>query len=83
LATRGVDPRLVRSTSLGTLVQNILLAAEDVETGQRGFLLTDQDLYLVPFNRARTLLPMLLDELDRPCQRTREFPFCVRRPGPK
>jgi signal transduction histidine kinase len=57
--------RVAAIQSLGTLVQNILLATEDAETGQRGFLLTDQESYLGPFNRGQTLLPALLDELGR------------------
>ncbi|MDQ6676387.1 MAG: response regulator [Acidobacteriota bacterium] len=35
----------------------------DAETGQRGFLLTDQESYLEPYNRAVDLLPAQLDKL--------------------
>ena len=36
---------------------------QDAETGQRGFLLTGRDSYLVPFERARAEIPQRLDQL--------------------
>ncbi|MDX6806763.1 sensor histidine kinase [Terrihabitans rhizophilus] len=38
-------------------------ALQDMETGQRGFLLTQEDAYLVPFEAARTRLPAILGDL--------------------
>ena len=39
----------------------LLSGMQDAETGQRGFLLTGERRYLVPFERARARLPRLLE----------------------
>lgn len=44
---------------------------QDLETGQRGFLLTQEDRYLEPYNRA---LPEILGYVDRLDQILRPFP---------
>ena len=44
------------------LVEKLLL---DVETGQRGFLLTGRAEFLEPYDDARARLPAALDEVDR------------------
>lgn len=38
-------------------LQQVLSAAKDAETGQRGFLLTNEESYLVPYNDARLAIP--------------------------
>jgi signal transduction histidine kinase/DNA-binding response OmpR family regulator len=45
-------------------VEELGRLAVDLETGQRGFLLTSQDAYLHPFERARTALPQVLRRIE-------------------
>jgi signal transduction histidine kinase len=56
--------RVDRTVTTATLLRNILLAVDDCETSQRGYLLTRQDPYLAPFIHAKADLPPMLDELD-------------------
>jgi signal transduction histidine kinase len=44
-------------------VANILLAVEDAETGQRGYLLTADPDYLQPFTHTKEVMPQLLADL--------------------
>jgi PAS domain S-box-containing protein len=46
-------------------VDRLLLALVDAETGQRGFLLTGEQPYLEPYNRATQSVPIDLAELAR------------------
>ncbi len=46
------------------LVANILLAAQDAETGQRGYLLTSDEAYLQPLIHAEAAMPGLLASLQ-------------------
>ncbi len=41
----------------------VLSLAQDMETGQRGFLLTGEEVYLEPYRSAMTALPRELDEI--------------------
>ena len=41
-------------------------AVQSAETGQRGYLLTGQDLYLGPYQLAQQRLPALLDRTQDP-----------------
>ncbi len=52
--------RLGQMQSAAIDVDELSQLAVDLETGQRGFLLTGEDSYLQPFERARTSLPGLL-----------------------
>ena len=54
-----------RTVTTATLLKNLLLAADDCETAQRGYLLTRQDPYLAPFIRAKAEIPGLLTDLDQ------------------
>ncbi len=45
-------------------VDELSQLAVDLETGQRGFLLTAQDSYLEPFERARRELPQVFDRIE-------------------
>src|ERR1700722_17896947 len=45
-------------------VQNLLSAAKDAETGQRGFLLTDDEAYLEPFTTAKAAISGELEQLS-------------------
>jgi signal transduction histidine kinase len=47
------------------LIARIYRRAVDAETGQRGFLLTQDETYLTPYAEARTELPKDLDALGR------------------
>ena len=55
--------RIVRSHEVIIALDKVLSGAQDAETGQRGFLLTDNERYLEPYNNAVVGLPLLLDEL--------------------
>ncbi len=44
--------------------RQVLLAAQDAETGQRGFLLTGRAYYLEPYQQATARLVTVLDHLD-------------------
>lgn len=50
---------------LKTSLTGLLSAAQDAETGQRGFLLTQEERYLEPYNAALTDIPRHLGELQR------------------
>jgi hypothetical protein len=46
--------------------RDLLLAAEDAETGQRGFLITGNEVFLAPYEQAlRTTIPESLTNMDR------------------
>ncbi|MBN9073109.1 MAG: response regulator [Rhizobiales bacterium] len=57
-------------------LDKLLSNAQDAETGQRGFLLTNDDRYLGPYNEAVRAIPAKLDEIaeltsDNPAQQAR------------
>lgn len=57
-------------------LDKLLSNAQDAETGQRGFLLTNDDRYLSPYNEAVRAIPAKLDEIaeltsDNPAQQAR------------
>jgi signal transduction histidine kinase len=66
-ATRNASAleRVDRTVATATLLKAILLAVDDCETSQRGYLLTRQEPYLAPFARAKADLPAMLDALDQ------------------
>ncbi|MBF2047158.1 MAG: CHASE3 domain-containing protein [Elainella sp. C42_A2020_010] len=45
--------------------KNLLNALIDAETGVRGYGLTQRDQFLTPYNRAQTVIPRSLDQLER------------------
>lgn len=47
------------------ITQKLLSAYQDTETGQRGYLLTRDQSYLLPYNRGRQLAPVLFSSLTR------------------
>ena len=65
LAARTVNhaDEIARARSVRTLASTVLGALLDAETGQRGFLLTQADRYLEPYEQARQRLPMDLSRL--------------------
>src|ERR1700742_2541171 len=52
--------RVTHTLSVMDELQTILSLGKDAETGQRGYLLTGEDLYLEPFVNARDQLPVEL-----------------------
>jgi signal transduction histidine kinase len=66
-ATRNADAleRVDRNVTTATLIKDVLLAVDNCETSQRGYLLTKEEPYLAPFARSKADLPDMLDELDK------------------
>jgi signal transduction histidine kinase len=65
LASRTQDnaQEVTRAREIRTLSSNVLTQLLDAETGQRGFLLTDDPRYLVPYDEAKPRLSTTLDRL--------------------
>jgi signal transduction histidine kinase/DNA-binding response OmpR family regulator len=67
LRERGQLARNVAASSqaaqLDESLQTLFSAIQDAETGQRGYLLTGNDSYLPPFDRAESTLPGMFDDL--------------------
>jgi signal transduction histidine kinase len=59
------DDRLVSHTlEIRTNLVSLLSLVQSVETGQRGYLLTGQEMYLGPYQTALQQLPALLDRVQ-------------------
>ena len=71
--------RIVHSHQVITTLDGILSSVKDAETGQRGFLLTDDEHYLEPYNAALLVITSQLDELS---ELTRDNPRQQNRIGP-
>jgi CheY-like chemotaxis protein/CHASE3 domain sensor protein len=74
------NQRIVHSHQVITTLDGLLSTVQDSETGQRGFLLTDNERYLEPYNAALQAVTPLLDELselthDNPRQQARIGPL--------
>ena len=54
---------VARTQFLRNQIGALVLAVEDAETGQRGYLLTWDDTYLEPYEQAVPRVPKLLDDL--------------------
>ncbi|TCR69256.1 response regulator [Rhizobium sp. BK376] len=70
---RDDNQRIVHSHEVIIALDDLLSSAQDAETGQRGFLLTNDERYLEPYNSALTAIPLGLDEIaeltsDNPAQ---------------
>src|SRR6201996_140066 len=68
--------RIVHSHEVIIALDELLSSAQDAETGQRGFLLTNNEKYLEPYNSALLAIPPRLDEIaqltsDNPAQKPR------------
>ena len=50
---RGIDAALRRENALVIATERLLSSLKDVETGQRGFVITGRDDYLVPYEAGR------------------------------
>lgn len=54
-----------RPATVHRTLETLLSATQDIETGQRGFLLSGNDAYLEPYERGLAEVDPLLDTLDR------------------
>lgn len=57
--------RASATQALRTQVAGILISAQDAETGQRGYLLTENPDYLMPFRAAQAQLPLQVGRLGQ------------------
>jgi len=62
--TRLYAARTTASLERRVVVSEVLSALQDAETGQRGFLLTGDPLYLEPSTVGRAAFPRLMERLD-------------------
>ncbi len=56
---------VVASRQIFEHTSTLLLSITDAESSQRGFLLTGQEQYLAPYNRAAGDIPAILNQLER------------------
>ena len=56
-------------------VNRLLQSMLDAETGQRGYLLTGNDIYLQPYDKAMTALQSHMDTLRNQFVDSKEHPF--------
>jgi CheY-like chemotaxis protein/signal transduction histidine kinase/CHASE3 domain sensor protein len=73
---RDDNQRIVHSHEVIIALDELLSNTQDAETGQRGFLLTNNEKYLEPYNSALLAIPPRLDEIteltsDNPVQKPR------------
>src|ERR1700722_5258080 len=73
---RDNNQQIVHSHEVIIALDELLSSAQDAETGQRGFLLTNNERYLEPYNSALLAIPPRLDEIaqltsDNPAQTSR------------
>jgi len=54
---------MARSLAVQEQIQALGSAVKDAETGQRGFLITGSDSYLIPFNTAQVTIPAATERL--------------------
>jgi signal transduction histidine kinase/CHASE3 domain sensor protein len=59
------NQKIVHSGDVIIALSALLSSTQDAETGQRGFLLTNNDSYLQPYNAALDSIPARLDEISR------------------
>jgi CHASE3 domain sensor protein len=72
---RDDSQNIIHSHQVMMALDNVLSTAQDAETGQRGFLLTDAERYLAPYYAAKSSIAAKLDEVaglirDNPTQVT-------------
>jgi signal transduction histidine kinase/DNA-binding response OmpR family regulator/CHASE3 domain sensor protein len=74
------NQKIVHSHEVIIALDELLSSAQDAETGQRGFLLTNNERYLEPYNAALAVIPSQLDAIaqatsDNPVQQARIAPL--------
>jgi CHASE3 domain sensor protein len=62
---RDNNQKIVESHEVITALDELLSSTQDAETGQRGFLLTNNERYLEPYNSALAVIPLRLDDVAR------------------
>lgn len=62
---RGTVNTVAQEAEILTRVRELSTTLLEAETGQRGYLLTGDETYLEPYNRAGRVIPVLLSELER------------------
>jgi CheY-like chemotaxis protein/signal transduction histidine kinase/CHASE3 domain sensor protein len=70
------NQKIVHSHEVIIALDQLLSSVQDAETGQRGFVLTNSERYLDPYNAALATIPLRLDEMaqltnDNPAQQAR------------
>ncbi|MGN7294458.1 response regulator [Rhizobium sp. SAFR-030] len=70
------NSRVIHSHEVIVALDGLISSAQDAETGQRGFLLTNSERYLDPFEAARMAIPRQLEKIaqltqDNPSQQER------------
>ena len=70
------NEKIIHSHEVIIALDTLLSDAQDAETGQRGFLLTGNEIYLDPYNAALTAIPSKLNDIarltsDNPTQQAR------------
>jgi signal transduction histidine kinase/DNA-binding response OmpR family regulator/CHASE3 domain sensor protein len=73
---RDDNQKIVHSHEVITTLDELLSGAQNAETGQRGYLLTNNEKYLEPYNAALIEIPPKLDQItkltrDNPVQKPR------------
>ncbi|MEO7274109.1 MAG: response regulator [Vicinamibacterales bacterium] len=63
VARQGAANRVTQTLTTIQQLEGVLVTLTDAETGQRGFLVTGEERYLDPYNRARAELPNRLRNL--------------------
>ncbi|GGF69962.1 two-component system sensor histidine kinase/response regulator [Azorhizobium oxalatiphilum] len=63
-ALRSGTEKVTQTHEVIIALQRVLSSAQDAETGQRGFVLTNDESYLQPYSRAVGLLPGRLDSIS-------------------
>ncbi|MDQ0321960.1 CheY-like chemotaxis protein/signal transduction histidine kinase/CHASE3 domain sensor protein [Pararhizobium capsulatum DSM 1112] len=68
--------KIIHTHDVIVALDELLSNAQDAETGQRGFLLTNNERYLDPYNAALTAIPQRINEIalltiDNPAQQRR------------
>ncbi|TPM94907.1 response regulator [Mesorhizobium sp. B2-1-3A] len=64
-AVREGNQKIVQSYDVIVALDGLLSSAQDAETGQRGFLLTNNERYLGPYNAALASIPVKLNEITQ------------------
>src|SRR5580698_9427180 len=59
------DEWVLHSLAVREELTQVRILVQGAETGQRGYLITDRDAYLAPYNNAVVALPATLDSLEK------------------